>query len=65
MANFQKNDPANYRVISLVNVMYKMFSSILNSRLCKWAEMYNKIDEAQAGFKVGYSCTDTMFTLQS
>ena len=45
--------------------MYKMFTNILNFRLCKWAEMNNKIDEVQAGFMSGFSCTDNMFTLHS
>ena len=60
-----RDDPSNYRGISLVNVMYKIFSNILHDRLVKWSDIYNKIDEAQAGFRSGYSTTDNLFTLQS
>ena len=55
-----RNDLATYREIYVLNVL-KYF------KLCyfKWAEMCNKIYEAQAGFRAGSSCTDNMFTLQS
>ena len=60
-----RDEPANYRGISLINVMYKIFSNILYDRLRKWAELNNKIDEAQSGFRAGYSTTDNIFILQS
>ena len=60
-----KLDPANYRGISLINVMYKIFSNIVYTRLNDWAEGYGKIDESQAGFRAEYSTTDNMFTLTS
>ena len=34
--------------------MYKIFSNIVNKRLCNWAELNGNIDEAQAGFHAGY-----------
>ena len=60
-----RNDPSNYRGISLLNVMYKIFSNIIYDRLCKWSEIYNILDETQAGFRSGYSTTDNIFSLQS
>ena len=57
-----KDDPSNFRGISLINVMYKIFSLIVNKRLCNWAELNGNIDEAQAGFHAGYSTVDYMFT---
>ena len=60
-----KLDPSNYRGISLINVMYKIFSNIIYDRLYVWAEEFNKIDESQAGFRSGYSTVDNIFTLQS
>ena len=60
-----RNDPSNYRGISLLNVMYKIFSNITYYRLCNWSEMYNRTDETQAGFCSRYSTTDNIFSLQS
>lgn len=60
-----KNDPNNYRGISLTTSLYKIFSIVLNSRLYSWAESNNKIDEAQAGFRRGYSAIDNVFNLQA
>ena len=57
-----KDDPSNFRGISLINVMYKIFSNIVKKRLCNWAELNGNIDEAQAGFHAGYSTVDYMFT---
>ena len=59
------DDPSNYRGISLINVMYKIFSSILNDRIYHWADSFELIDESQAGFGAGYSVIDNLFTLQS
>jgi len=60
-----RDDPANYRGISLLNVMYKIFSCIITDRITKWADETGAIDEAQAGFRTDYSVTDQIFTLQS
>ena len=60
-----RNDPSNYRGISLLNVLYKIFSGIITHRLDTWADEYNVISEAQAGFRAGYSVIDNIFSLQS
>ena len=60
-----QNDPNNYRGISVTTTLYKIFSRIINNRLYNWAEENHKIDEAQAGFRRGYSVTDNIFTLQA
>ena len=59
-----KNDPANYRGIALIDIMYKIFSGIITDRLIRWSDYCNVIDESQAGFRAGYSVVDNMFTLQ-
>ena len=59
------NDPNNYRGISPFNVISKLFSSILNTRVCKWVSINNHIDESQAGFRNGYYPIDNMFTLHA
>lgn len=65
---FKKGDPNivdNYRGISLLCIMSKIFTSILNSRLYTWAEYEKKICEEQAGFRKGYFTIDHLFTLVS
>jgi hypothetical protein len=60
-----QDDPSNYRGISFINVMYKIFSYIIYHRLYNWAEKFDNIDESQAGFRAGYSTIDNIFILQS
>ena len=65
---FKKGDasnPDNYRGISLLSVISKVFTSILNKRLYKWAEDEQKICEEQTGFRKHYSTTDHIYTLVS
>ena len=58
-----KNDPSNYRGITLLNIAGKLFTSILNQRLLDWAESTNLINEAQFGFRQGRRTTDAIFIL--
>jgi hypothetical protein len=60
-----ENNPDNYRGISLLSIVSKVFTSILNTRLYKWAEKEEKISREQAGFRKKYSTTDHIFTLTS
>ena len=55
----------NYRGISLLNIISKLYSSIINERLSRFCEDNDLIPEAQAGFRKGYSTIDNIFTLQS
>ncbi|MCB4763941.1 MAG: reverse transcriptase family protein, partial [Sulfurovum sp.] len=57
------NSPNNYRGISLLNVGGKLYSYILNKRLTQWIEDNKMLNEAQAGFRQGYSTIDHVFTL--
>ena len=57
------NSPNNYRGISLLNVGGKLYSFILNKRLSQWIEDNKMLNEAQAGFRQGYSTIDHVFTL--
>ena len=45
------NNVDNYRGISLLNVLSKIFTYIVNRRLTTWAESNNVISDAQAGFR--------------
>ena len=55
----------NYRGISLVSNLGKLFTSILNERLKKWSDNNDVITDAQFGFKNGYSTQDAIFALNS
>ena len=50
--------PNNFRGISVIDVLNKVFTSILNERIHTWADTNHMIDEAQAGFRKGYSTID-------
>ena len=58
-------DPDNYRGISLMDSICKIFMHVLNTRLIEWCDFNNVIDEAQAGFRKKYSTTDNIFVLMS
>ena len=53
-----KDTPNNYRRISLLSVASKCFTAVLRNRLTKWMDNHDKIVEAQAGFRKGYSTVD-------
>ena len=58
-----REDPGNYRGITLLNVVGKLFNKVLNYRLLEWLEEHNKLSESQAGFRSGRSCVDNIFIL--
>ena len=45
------NNVENYRGITLLSVLGKLFTGVLNNRLSEWAENYYIYIEAQAGFR--------------
>ena len=53
----------SYRGISLLSIVSKVFTAVLNKRLYTWAEKEEKICKEQAGFRKGYSTIDHIFTL--
>eukprot|EP00745_Piridium_sociabile_P032434 TRINITY_DN5471_c0_g1_i2.p1 TRINITY_DN5471_c0_g1~~TRINITY_DN5471_c0_g1_i2.p1 ORF type:complete len:1139 (-),score=92.24 TRINITY_DN5471_c0_g1_i2:303-3719(-) len=59
------NQANNYRGVSLLSVISKCYSSILNARLYNWLEANSKISENQAGFRKNYSTVDHIFSLYS
>ena len=64
---YKKGDhtsPGNYRGISLLNVLGKVYTSIINRRLTFFANIFDKIKEPQAGFREGYSTIDNAYILQ-
>ena len=55
----------NYRGISLLPVVSKIFTKILNERFIIWAKENNVDKEEQAGYRRNYSTIDQIFNLQS
>ena len=61
------NDTNNYRGITLIICMGKLFTSVLNAILLQW-DNENKIHvitDAQFGFRPGHSTVDAIFILQT
>ena len=57
------NTAENYRGITLLSTLGKLFTRILNDRLTDWAENYHVYIEAQAGFRSNMGTVDNIFTL--
>ena len=60
-----KNEASNYRGITLLSTIGKLFTRILNNRLNDWSEEYNIYVEAQAGFRKGMGTSDNIFVLNN
>ncbi|XP_059221854.1 uncharacterized protein LOC131996302 [Stomoxys calcitrans] len=59
------NDPSNYRGISFMNCVAKIFMGVLNERLYNWVEKYGILTEFQAGFRKKYSTVDNIYNLST
>ena len=59
------NDPDNYRGITLLSCVGKLFTACINSRLSLYLECSGTLGEEQAGFRSGYSTIDHIFVLNS
>ncbi len=57
--------PLQYRGITLMSTVYKLFSNILNVRIVSAAENNNIYCDEQNGFRKGRSCADHIFVLSS
>ncbi|XP_053379986.1 uncharacterized protein LOC128548636 [Mercenaria mercenaria] len=56
-------EPSNYRPITLLSCLGKLFTAVLNIRLQKFVTKYDLINEYQSGFRKGFSTIDNMFVL--
>jgi hypothetical protein len=56
-------NPLSYRGITLLSVVGKVYTTILNQRLSNWAEKHNVLAEEQGGFRPGRGCDDQLFVL--
>ena len=57
------DDVNNYRGITLLSCLSKLFTTILNNRIITFCEDHSVISDAQFGFKNGLSTSDAIFTL--
>lgn len=55
-----KNNPANYRPISLLSTLSKLLEKIVNSRLMKFIEQNELLPTNQYGFRKGMSTEDAV-----
>ena len=60
-----KNIANNYRGITLLSCIGKLFTRIMNTRMTKWVDVYGKINETQFGFKKGKGTTDCLFIINA
>ena len=58
-------NPDNYRGITILSCLGKVFTSLLNARLNAYVENNAILGEDQTGFRQGYSILDNIFTLKS
>ena len=56
-------DPSNYRGITLLSCVGKLFTACLNNRLSKYTEEFKILGNEQAGFRSGFSTVDHIFSL--
>jgi hypothetical protein len=56
-------NPLNYRGISLLSTIYKLYSYILNCRLSKYLEENGLLSDTQNGFRRLRACIDHLFVI--
>ena len=60
-----RQDPSNYRGITLLPIMGKVFTKIIRDRIEQWAEDHNKLNNAQFGFRSNRRTIDAIFVLSN
>ena len=62
MVTKDKRLPLNYRGISLLSVVSKLYSFVLNKRLLNYLESEDMLVDEQKGFRPDKSCEDHVYT---
>jgi len=57
-------DPDNYRGITLLSVVGKVYTTVLNSRLSQWLEKREKLVEEQGGFRKERATAEQVYILK-
>ena len=60
-----KADPGNYRGITFVSCLSKLFIGVINKRLSEYSENNNLLNENQIGFRKNYATLDHIFNLHT
>ena len=55
-----KSDPKNYRQISILSAISKVFEKVLLTQLEEFLEKYHVLDRLQFGFRTGKGCHDAV-----
>jgi hypothetical protein len=58
-----ERDPLNYRGITLLSVIGKLFTAVMTKRLSDWAEEEGILVDEQGGFRPKRGCPDQIFAL--
>ena len=58
-----KSDPCNYRPISILPTIFKIFKRHVNKHLMAYMNRYNIIHETQSGFRQKHSCQTALIKL--
>ena len=61
--NGSKSDPANYRPISILPIISKIFERHVNKHLMAYLNKYSLIHETQSGFRQKHSCQTALVKL--
>ena len=59
------DNPDNYRGITLLSCLGKLFTAVINHRLTLYIESQGSIGDEQAGFRSGHSTLDHIYVLKS
>ena len=59
----EKKDTNNYRGITLLSIVGKVYAQVINHRLMTWSERNNILVEEQGGFRPQRGCPDQLFSL--
>lgn len=61
--NGDRRVPGNYRPITLLSIVAKVYTGVLQARLLSWSERHGVIEQEQGGFRPGRGCPEQLFTL--
>jgi len=60
----ESSTPENYRPITILSCLGKLFTAVLNERLTSFSDKFKILSENQAGFRKNHSTLDHTFTLK-